>query len=142
MGRGEITHAATTMTRRDLLATTVPMALAAGRTDAAVNVDIPNRPRIAALVTEYRKVSHGQGIIDRFLDGYGYDGRHYRPTVDIVSMYVDQRPASDLTREREQRHPGLKVYPTIAGRPHARHGRACRRRCLDHRRARQVSAQQ
>jgi len=72
------------------------------------------RPRIAALTTEYRKTSHGQGIIDRFMDGYGWGGRFHHPAFDVVSLYVDQRPKGDLTDERAARHPNLTVYPTIA----------------------------
>lgn len=34
----------------------------------------PNRPKIAAIITEYRKFSHGQHVVDRFLGGYGWDG--------------------------------------------------------------------
>jgi len=74
----------------------------------------PARPRIAAVVTCYYKTSHGQGIVDRFLDGYGWQGKHHRPALDIVSLYVDQKPKGDLTDERLARHPGLKEYPTIA----------------------------
>ena len=47
------------------------------------------RPKIAALVTEYRKWSHGQHIVDRFLDGYGWESGHHHPRVDVVSLYVD-----------------------------------------------------
>jgi hypothetical protein len=72
------------------------------------------RPRVAAVVTEYRKMSHGQGIVDRFLEGYGWGGRHRRPEVDVVALYVDQRPEGDLSGERAARHSGLTIYPTIA----------------------------
>lgn len=72
------------------------------------------RPRIAAIVTCYHKTSHGQGIIDRFMDGYGWKGEHHRPALDIVSLYVDQRLKGDLTDERLARHPNLKLYSTIA----------------------------
>jgi len=72
------------------------------------------RPQIAALVTEYRQYSHGQNIVDRFLEGYGWESRWHRPKMDVVSLYVDQFPESDLSRERVARHPGLKLYPTIA----------------------------
>jgi hypothetical protein len=65
-------------------------------------------------VTEYRARSHAQGIVDRFLDGYGWESGHHRPAVDVVSLYLDQKPAGDLSGERAKRHPGLKVYPTIA----------------------------
>ncbi len=100
------------MTRREAI-TTVPAVLATG---AALGQDAPAKagPRIAAIVTEYRKASHGQGIVDRFLDGYGWEGRHYRPGVEIVSLYVDQKPRNDLSEERVRRHPRLKIYPTIA----------------------------
>jgi hypothetical protein len=74
----------------------------------------PNRPRIAAVVTEYRKKDHGQGIVDRFLEGYGWQGRHHRPALDIVSLYVDQTRPGDLSKERASRHPELTIYPTIA----------------------------
>jgi len=100
------------MTRRDLLAT-VPAVLAAGGGFGRAG-QARARPAIAAVTTEYRKASHAQGIVDRFLDGYGWASRHYQPSVDVVSLYVDQKPSGDLSRERERRHPGLKVYPTIA----------------------------
>jgi hypothetical protein len=74
----------------------------------------PARPRIAAIVTEYRKKDHGQGIVDRFLEGYGWGGKHHLPRVDVVSLYVDQKREGDLSQERASRHPSLKVFPTIA----------------------------
>ncbi len=72
------------------------------------------RPKIAAIVTEYRKYSHGQHIADRFLGGYGWNSRHHRPPMDLVSLYVDQRPEGDLSRDRAERFPQMKIYPTIA----------------------------
>jgi hypothetical protein len=73
------------------------------------------RPRIAALTTIFHKYSHSEHIFDRFLEGYGWEGRHHRPAMDIVSMYVDQVGKNDLSRERASRHPEVKIYPTIAG---------------------------
>jgi hypothetical protein len=110
VGRCKTTHRSIPMTRRELLAT-FPVALAAA---SEAGARAPDRPRIAALVTVYRKASHAQGIVDRFLEGYGWEGHHYRPAVDVVSLYVDQRPSNDLSQERAQRHPGMKVYPRIA----------------------------
>ena len=72
------------------------------------------RPKIAAIVTEYRKYSHGQHIVDRFLEGYGWNSRHHHPPMDLVSLYVDQRPESDLSRDRAERFPQMKIYPTVA----------------------------
>ena len=71
------------------------------------------RPRIAAVVTEYRRYSHAQHILDRFLIGYGWGNRHHRPDMDLVSLYVDQQPESDLSRARSEEFPGMKIYPTI-----------------------------
>ena len=101
------------MTRREALgalAVGLPASAALARPGSTGTA----RPRIAAIVTEYWKASHGQGIVDRFLDGYGWEGRHHQPAVDVVSLYVDRKPAGDLSQERASRHPGLTIYPTIA----------------------------
>jgi hypothetical protein len=74
----------------------------------------PARPKIAALCTVYFKHSHSQHIVDRFLEGYGWQGAHHRPPMDLVSLYVDQVGRNDLSRERLARFPSVKGYPTIA----------------------------
>src|SRR5258705_4598128 len=72
------------------------------------------RPKIAAVVTTYFKYSHAQHIVDRLLDGYGWNGTHHYPPMDLVSLYVDQVGQNDWSRERAARHPSMKIYPTIA----------------------------
>ena len=76
--------------------------------------DTAFRPKLAAVVTVYRKYSHGQHIVDRFLEGYGWNGKHHHPEMDLVSLYVDQHPKDDLVPDRAARFPQMKVYPTIA----------------------------
>ncbi len=71
------------------------------------------RPKIAAIATTYFKYSHAQHIVDRFLDGYGWNGAHHYPPMDLVALYVDQVGANDLSRERAARHASMKIYPTI-----------------------------
>jgi hypothetical protein len=71
------------------------------------------RPRIAAVITEYRRYSHAQHILDRFLYGYGWGTRHHCPPMDLVSLYVDQQPESDLSRARAEEFPLMRIYPTI-----------------------------
>ena len=71
------------------------------------------RPRLAAITTRFFKYSHTQHIVDRFLDGYGWNGTHHHPEMDLASLYVDQVGADDLSRERAARHPAMKIYPTI-----------------------------
>ena len=59
------------------------------------------RPKIAALVSVYHKHAHAQHIADRFLEGYGWNGRHHRPEMDLVSLYVDQvKPKPEDPKER------------------------------------------
>src|SRR5690349_16422337 len=72
------------------------------------------RPQLAAVITEHRKFSHGQHIVDRFLEGYGWNGTHHHPEMDLVAIYVDQHPRGDLIPDRAARFPTMKVYPTIA----------------------------
>jgi len=92
------------ISRRHLLAGMGAASLASGAT----------RPKIAGLVTQYRKYSHGQHIIDRFLEGYGWNGEHHHPPMDLVSLYVEQHPDGDLTPDRAKRFPATKHFPTIA----------------------------
>ena len=73
----------------------------------------PARPKLAAIGTTYFKHSHTQHIVDRFLDGYGWNGKHHHPPMDLASLYVDQVGANDLSRERAARHPELKMCPAI-----------------------------
>jgi hypothetical protein len=105
------------MSRRALLATAaVGLGGAVVPARAGAGAATPDRrPRIAAVGTAYRKMYHLQGIVDRFLDGYGFEGRHHIPGVQVDSLYVDQRGAGDLSGERAARHSGLEVYDSIAG---------------------------
>src|ERR1700741_4447850 len=91
------------ISRRELLAATPGLALAQ-----------PRRPKIAAVVTTYFKYSHAQHIVDRFLDGYGWNGTHHYPPMDLVSVYVDQVGQNDLSKERFARHPSLRMSKTIS----------------------------
>ena len=74
----------------------------------------PTRPKLAAVCTIYHRMSHAQQIVDRFLDGYGWNSTHHHPPMDLVSLYVNQIGGDDLSRERASHHPEMKMYPTIA----------------------------
>jgi len=74
----------------------------------------PARPKLAAICTTYFKYSHAQHIVDRFLEGYGWNGTHHRPQMDLVSIYVDQVGANDVSKTRLEEFPALKRYPSIA----------------------------
>ena len=72
------------------------------------------RPQIAVLANTYKRRLHTQHILDRILDGYGYGGVYHHPQLDVVSLFVEQRGEGDLTPGRAMRHPGMKVYSTVA----------------------------
>jgi hypothetical protein len=65
------------------------------------------------VATIYRYLSHAQHIGDRFLIGYPREGRWHRPDMKVVSLYVDQKPAGDLSSQRAAEF-GFRVYPTVA----------------------------
>ena len=98
------------LSRRNFLSA-APLTAAGGM---AAAVPSRKRPRIAAVVSEYRRYSHAQHIVDRFLWGYGWGSRHHRPPMDVVSVYVDQTPGNTLIHDRLRRFPKMKMYPTIA----------------------------
>jgi hypothetical protein len=68
---------------------------------------------VAAIVTEYRHLSHADVVVGRILDGYHPNGVRREPRTRIVSMYTDQVPANDMSRDLSTKH-GFKIYPTIA----------------------------
>ncbi|MCG9129708.1 hypothetical protein JT359_19125 [Candidatus Poribacteria bacterium] len=72
------------------------------------------RPKIAAITTIYHKYAHTQHIVDRFLEGYGWNSRHHYPPMDLVSLYVEQVKENDISKDRLERFPTMKGYPTIA----------------------------
>jgi hypothetical protein len=96
------------LSRRELLAGAAAAPLVAGAQTR------PTRPKIAAITTTYFKYSHTQHIVDRFLEGYGWNGTHHRPPMDLVSLYVDQITDRDLSKDRAKRFPTMKMYPSIA----------------------------
>jgi hypothetical protein len=94
--------------RRSLLRSSAALAAAVPIARAA------ERKRVAVLATVVHKYAHAQHFIDRLLEGYGWAGAHHRPSLDLVSLYVEQTPDGDLSRDRARRFPTLKIYPTIA----------------------------
>jgi len=69
--------------------------------------------RIAIVSSIYRYLSHAQHMGDRFLIGYPHEGKWRKPDVQVVSLYVDQKPPGDQSAERAKEF-GFTVYPTIA----------------------------
>jgi hypothetical protein len=66
--------------------------------------------KVAAVVTEYRKWSHADVILRNLLNGYP-DGK--RPDLELVSLYTDQVPKADMSRDLAKKH-GFKIYESIS----------------------------
>lgn len=99
------------MNRRHFLAALGSASLAA--TAPTLLAAPVRRKRIAIITTVWTYQSHAQHMGDRFLVGYPRHGAWHQPPLEVVSLYVDQRPAGDLSAQRAAAH-GFQIYPTIA----------------------------
>ena len=73
---------------------------------------MPERKRIAAIITEYRVAAHADVIVGKFIKGFPTDAGLLEPGVDIVSMYLDQIPESDIGLAVSEKH-DIPVYGSI-----------------------------
>ena len=71
------------------------------------------KKRIAAITTAYFKYSHADDIITKFIEGYSVVGRIHSPHCEVVSLYVDQFPDSDIARGMAARY-GIPLMTTPA----------------------------
>ena len=69
--------------------------------------------RIAAIITEYRAGSHADVVIGKYLEGYRQDEKLPYPRSKIVSMFTEQVPKGDMSRERAKKF-GVPIYRTVA----------------------------
>ena len=110
------------LSRRTFLASA---ALAAGyrRADAApLAADTPRtRPpkrakpaakKVAVLTSVYRYLSHSYHIAGRFLDGYLKGDEHHFPDFGVASVYAEQLPKNDMSRDLAKEH-GFRLSNTI-----------------------------
>src|SRR5688572_12241642 len=96
-------------------------------------------PAVACIVTEYRPRSHADVIVSKLIGGHTFpapyepekfdfhraarqfaelplpldaSGRLRQPRVRVASLYADQVPGNDLSREWAERA-GIRISPTI-----------------------------
>jgi len=72
------------------------------------------KKRVVAITTAYFKYSHADDIITKFIEGYGVVGRSHLPHCDVVSLYIEQFPKSDIGRGMAARY-GIPLFDTPAG---------------------------
>ncbi|RIK34102.1 MAG: hypothetical protein DCC55_33745, partial [Chloroflexi bacterium] len=68
--------------------------------------------QIAAILTEYRPYSHADVIVGKFLKGFPIDEGLLPVRVKIASMYVDQFPDNDLSRQMSSQF-DVPIYGSI-----------------------------
>ena len=64
----------------------------------------PAPKRIAAIITEYRPGSHADVIVGKYLEGFNQDGQPPYPRSKIVSLFTEQLPAEDISRDRAKKY--------------------------------------
>ena len=67
------------------------------------------KKRIAAITTAYFKYSHADDIITKFIEGYAVVGRIHEPHCDVVSLFIEQFPKTDIGRGMAARY-GIPLY--------------------------------
>jgi len=93
--------------------------LLCGATHAALAQDAPATDatappvkRIAAIVTVYHHNSHADMLVSRLLQTDTLDGQGRRPRLELVSLFVEQFPATDISRRLAHAH-GFRLCATI-----------------------------
>ncbi len=96
--------------RRRFLQSSAALALAsAGGRSLLAQAD--DRKPVAGVVTIYRKNSHADVLIGKILEGWKQDGGA-GPRLKLVSLYVDQFPADDLSVALAKKH-GFRLCKSI-----------------------------
>jgi hypothetical protein len=72
---------------------------------------MPDPKPVAAVVTVYTRHSHADVIVGKVLEGPNYDGKNLY-NLKLASLYVDQFPAGDLSRDLAKKH-GFRLCSTI-----------------------------
>jgi hypothetical protein len=94
--------------RRKFLASAAALTLGAGVASGRDTQPSPAHPGqpstqgrkpLAVLTTVYRPLSHSYHIAGRFLHGYTLAGKPHVPKHYVHSLYVDQTPDNDLSRD-------------------------------------------
>jgi hypothetical protein len=70
-------------------------------------------PRVAVVTTVWYQNSHADVIAGRLLEGYTLDGQGEFPKLKLASLYVDQFPERDKSRELAKQH-GVPIYDSVA----------------------------
>lgn len=88
-----------------------PLTLVETRVRPKVVLPIDRMP-IAGITTVYRHNSHSDLILGRMIQTETLDGRGRVPTLQLVTLYTDQKPANDTSR-KIMGDLGIPIYKTV-----------------------------
>ena len=69
--------------------------------------------KIAAIITEYRPGSHADVVVGKYLEGYNQDDQPPYPRSKVISMFTEQIPKQDISRERAKKY-HVPIFRTVA----------------------------
>ncbi len=78
----------------------------------AAAAQIGDPKKIAAIITEYRPNSHADVVVGKYLEGYNQDDKPPYPRSKIVSMFTEQVPKTDMSRERAAKYK-VPIFRTV-----------------------------
>jgi hypothetical protein len=100
--------------RKFLASAAAGLTLAAGQAEGAeapplsrtrpAKLSVKGRKPLAVVCTVYRPLSHAYHIAGRFVHGFAHAGKLHVPGQFVRSLYADQRPENDLSRELGREH--------------------------------------
>src|SRR3954470_22060901 len=68
--------------------------------------------RVAGITTVYHHNSHADVLLSRLLQGEDLDFHSRRPGLELVSLYVDQFPKTDMSRDLARQY-GFRLYSSV-----------------------------
>ena len=100
--------------RRKFLASTAALTLGGAGVSAgpSASIDSGNRRPIAVLGSVYRPLSYLYHLAGRFLHGVTVDGQPWMPQHRIASLWLDQTPENDLSRDLSRKF-GIRRARTV-----------------------------
>ncbi len=64
----------------------------------ALSTPAGSKRQLTAITTTWFKYSHADDIITKFIEGYAMVSRIHEPHCEVVSLYLEQTPETDIGR--------------------------------------------
>lgn len=74
---------------------------------------LPAKPKLAVILTQYGATSHGLCYCTKLLEGKQYDDHFEPPRCEVVSIHLMEIAGNDIGVETARKH-AVPMYPTVA----------------------------